>query len=135
MIDIEKELFNLIEKELRSKYPKIFITGEYVKSPSSFPCVSIIEVDNQIYRNTCTTDYIENHAQLLYEVNVYSNRMKGKKTECKEIISNIDSQFGKLGFTRVMMNPIPNEDSNATIYRIVARYRAIVSKENVIFRR
>lgn len=134
MINIENEIFNIVSTKVREKYPKIFMTGEYVKSPSSFPCVSLIEVENQIYRNTRSTESIENHAQVLYEVNVYSNKTGGKRTESKEIISLIDNQMEKLGFTRTMMTPIPNED-NATIYRIVARYGAIVSKDNVIFRR
>lgn len=134
MINIETELFDIVSSKIREKYPNIFMTGEYVKSPPTFPCVSLIEVDNQVYRNTRSTESIENHAQVLYEVNVYSNKTKGKKAECKEIISLIDSQMERLGFTRTMMNPIPNED-NATIYRIVARYRAIISKNNMIFRR
>lgn len=134
MIDIETEVFNILTAQVRKKYPKIFITGEYVKSPPSFPCVSLVETDNQIYRSTSSTDYIENHAQILYELNVYSNKTRGKKAECKDIISLIDEQMGRLGFTRTIMTPVPNEN-DATIYRMVARYRAIVSKENVIFRR
>lgn len=134
MIDIEAEVFSTVSAKVRERYPKIFMTGEYVKSPSSFPCVSLIETDNQIYRNTRTTGCIENHAQVMYEVNVYSNRKQGKKSECKEILGFVDKQLEALGFTRTLMAPIPNE-REATIYRMVARYRAIVSKENVIYRR
>ena len=130
MIDIETEVFSTVSEKVREQYP----TGEYVKSPSSFPCVSLIEVDNQIYRNTRTTECIENHAQVVYEVNVYSNRTKGKKAECKEILGFVDKQLEALGFTRTLMTPVPNE-VDATVYRMVARYRAIVSKENVIYRR
>lgn len=134
MIDIESEVFNIVSKATRAKYPKIYMTGEYVKSPPSFPCVSLIETDNQIYRNTRDSGTIENHAQVLYEVNVYSNKMSGKKAECKAIIAFIDTQMEALGFTRTLMNPVPNEE-DATVYRMVARYRAIVSKEKVIYRR
>lgn len=134
MIDIEPEVFSIVSANVREQYPKIFMTGEYVKSPSSFPCVSLIEVDNQIYRNTRTTDCIENHAQVVYEVNVYSNRTKGKKAECKEILGFVDKQLEALGFTRTLTTPVPNE-VDATVYRMVARYRAIVSKESVIYRR
>lgn len=56
MIDIETEIFNSISVKVREKYSQIFLTGEYVKSPPSFPCASIVEVDNQIYRNTRTTE-------------------------------------------------------------------------------
>lgn len=115
-------------------YPKIYMTGEYVKSPPSFPCVSLIETDNQVYRNTRDSGCIENHAQVLYEVNVYSNKTSGKKTECKAIIALIDSKMEALGFTRTLMNPVPNEE-DATVYRMVARYRAIVSKNKTIYRR
>lgn len=134
MIDIETELFGMVAAKVRAKYSNIFMTGEYVKSPPSFPCVSLVEVDNQTYRNTRTTECNENHAQVLYEVNVYSNKKTGKKAECKAIIALIDAEMQRLGFTRTMLNPVPNEE-DATVYRMVARYRAIVSKENVIYRR
>lgn len=134
MIDIESELFSLVSAVVRAKYPKIYMTGEYVKSPPSFPCVSLIETDNQIYRNTRDSGAIENHAQVLYEVNVYSNKTSGKKTECKAIIALIDSKMESLGFTRTLMNPVPNEE-DATVYRMTARYRAVVSKDKIIYRR
>ena len=128
MIDIETEVFSIVSAEVRKKYPKIYMTGEYVKSPPSFPCVSLIET------NTRDSGCIENHAQVLYEVNVYSNKTSGKKTECKAIIALIDSKMEALGFTRTLMNPVPNEE-DATVYRMVARYRAIVSKNKTIYRR
>lgn len=134
MIDIETEVFNIISAKVRDKFSKAYMTGEYVKSPPSFPCVSLIEVDNQIYRNTRTTECIENHVQVMYEVNVYSNKKNGKKAECKSIIGFVDREMDALGFTRTILNPVPNEE-DATVYRMVARYRAIVSKEKIIYRR
>lgn len=134
MIDAENEIFSIVFTVVKEKYPKIYITGEYVKSPPSFPCVSLIEKDNQVYRNTRDTTNIERHAQLLYEVNVYSNKTSGKKSECKAIINIIDEKMGSLGFTRTMLNPIPNED-DATVYRMTARYRAVIDKNKVIYRR
>ena len=70
----------------------------------------------------------------MYEVNVYSNKTKGKKTECKNIISLIDKEMTFLGFSRSMLQPIPNMD-DATIYRMTARYKAVISKDKLIFRR
>ena len=134
MINIEEEIFNDVYTEVRSKYPKIYMVGEYVKSPTSFPFVSLIEQDNYVYTKTQTSLSDENHCQLMYEVNVYSNKIKGKKTECKEIMALIDSVMLHKGFTRTMLQPIPNID-DATIYRIVARYTGVVSKDKQIFRR
>ena len=66
MIDMETEIFNEVSKQVRMKYPKIFMTGEYVKSPSSFPCVSLVEVDNATFRNSQTSDSKENHVAVMY---------------------------------------------------------------------
>ena len=134
MIDIENEIFSIVSKTVRAKYPKIYMTGEYIKVPPSFPCVSLIEADNQVYRNTRTTSNNENHAQVVYEVDVYSNKKTGRKSECKAILALIDNQMNNLGFTRSLLTPVPNEE-DATVYRMVARYRAIVSKDKIIYRR
>lgn len=134
MIDCENEIFNIVSSATRTIYPNIFMSGEYVKSPSSFPCVSLVEMDNSVYRSTQTSGDMENHVEVMYELNVYSNKTKGKKAECKKIAAFIDNKMAVLGFTRTMLNPIPNMD-DATIYRMTGRYKAIISKNNTIFRR
>lgn len=134
MINIEAELFSSVADKVRAEYPDIFMTGEYVKSPPSFPAVSLVEMDNSVYTSTQTSTELENHASLMYELDVYSNKTKGKKSECKAIAALIDKEMAEFGFTRIMLQPIPNMD-DATIYRIKGRYKAVVSKENVIYRR
>ena len=134
MIDVENQIFSTVASAVREKYPSIFMTGEYVMSPSSFPCVSLVEIDNAVYRNTSTNTVEENHAAVTYEVNVYSNNSSGKKAECKAIIALIDTQLANMGFTRTMLEPVLNMDE-ANIYRMLGRYRAVVSKEHTIFRR
>ena len=134
MINMENEIFNEVSERVRWEYPNIFMTGEYVKSPSSFPCVSLVEADNATFRNSQTSDGKENHAAVMYELNVYSNKTKGKKAECKEIVAFIDEILMELNFTRLMLEPVPNQDE-ATIYRMLGRYRAIVSKNKTIYRR
>lgn len=133
MIDIENELFTRIATELRSRFDNISVYGEDVRTPSSFPCVSIVEADNYTVRNTQDSGSNENHANLMYEINVYSNKTSGKKTECKEILSVIDDMFMGMGFTRTMKNPVTMDD--ATIYRMISRYTATVSKNQTIYRR
>jgi hypothetical protein len=134
MISVENEIFDRVSTRVRKKFPNVNMTGEYVKSPSSFPHISLEEKDNSAFTSTQTSAEHENHAVLMYEVNVYSNKTKGKKTECKELISIVDNEMQKLGFTRTMLQPIPNMD-DATIYRLTARYTAIISKDKMIYRR
>lgn len=134
MIDAELEIFAEISAKVRAKYPKIFMTGEYVSAPSSFPCVSLVEVDNATFRSTQTQNGQENHAAVTYELNVYSNKKTGKKAECKEIAAFIDELLMGRNFTRMLLEPIPNTQ-DATIYRMLGRYRAVIDKNHTIYRR
>ena len=134
MINVENTIFNIIAEAVKTTYLGVRVLGEYVKSPSKFPCVSIVEISNTAYDRTQTSGSLENHADITYEVNIYSNKTSGKKSECKEIASLIDNEFAALGFSRIMLQPIPNGD-DATIYRMVGRYRGVVSKDKVVYRR
>lgn len=134
MIDAEQEIFSEISVKVRAKYPKIFMTGEYVSAPSSFPCVSLVEIDNATFRNSQTQSGQENHAAVTYELNVYSNKKTGKKAECKEIAAFIDELLMERNFTRMLLEPIPNTQ-DATIYRMLGRYRAVIDKNHTIYRR
>ena len=134
MIDIESPLFTLIAGQLRETYPGIFVYGEYVPAPAGFPCVSIVEMDNSVYRPAWSNRTAEQYAEVMYEVNVYSNRSKGKKAEAKAIMDTVDDLLQQHGFERNMCQPIQNMN-DATIYRIVGRYRAVVSDDLTIYRR
>ena len=134
MIDVENSIFGGVSAVVRAAYPSIYMVGEYVNAPSKFPCVSLMEMDNQTYQRTEDSGGSENHVSVMYEVNVYSNKSVGKKSECKAIAALIDEQMLALGFARTMLQPIPNLD-DATIYRMVGRYSAIISKNKQFFRR
>ena len=46
MINIESEVFNTVATALRSEFTGIFVSGESVAAPSSFPAVTLVEDDN-----------------------------------------------------------------------------------------
>ena len=134
MIDIENAVFNRAVTRVREVFPDIFMTGEYVSSPPYFPAASLVEMDNSTRADTIDSGSGENHANVMYEANVYSNKTSGKKSECKAIIALIDEEMLALGFSRVSLTPVPNE-YDSSIYRMVARYRATVSSDMKIYRR
>ena len=134
MIDIENQVFDRAATRVREQFPDIFMVGEYVKSPSSFPAASLIEMDNTTRADTIDSGPSENPANVMYEANVYSNKKVGKKSECKEIIALIDAEMLAMGFERVALTPVPNE-YDSTIYRMIGRYRATVSANHTIHRR
>lgn len=131
MIDIESAVYTTVTTALREQFPGINIEGVATYSPAKFPTVCIEESDNYADRNTANTASNENYAVVVYEVNAYSNKSSGKKGECKAIISAVDEVMDGLGFTRNTKVPF----GDVSVYRIFARYTAIVSKNKTIYRR
>ena len=131
MIDCENEVYTRIARVLRDKFPGINIAGEYVNAPSSFPHVSITQSDNSVVSEQMTGS--AEMAQVMFEINIYSNKADGRKTECKSIAKVIDDVMFKMNFKRMALTPIPNME-DATIYRIVARYR-IMTDGKYFYRR
>lgn len=130
----EDMLFTKIATALRAEYSGIYVVGEFVNAPSKFPAVYIVEMDNTVNRAGRDSGCIENFADVMYQVDIFSNKNKGKKAECKSIAAFIDGMFARMGFTRSFLNPVPNMD-DGTIYRLTGRWIATVSKDNVVYRR
>lgn len=133
MNQIENEVFTKVKTKLVTDLgaDKVFVTGEYTPTPPFFPCVYISEADNfNAGFDGCNTEVVTG---VMYEIDVYSNKQNGKKAEAKSIMAIVDSVMTPLGFTRTLLQQIPNM-SDATIFRLTARYTAAVIN-NTIYRR
>jgi uncharacterized protein YqgV (UPF0045/DUF77 family) len=133
MTDILDELFGCVATDLRSEVEKIAVYGEYPTKPAVFPCVTFEESDNYPYVSSLDSSFKENHTNLMYSVNAYSNKTNGKLAECRAIIATIDNSMMKKGFLRKSMTPIRTD--NAEIRRIAARYEAVVSKNKTVYQK
>lgn len=131
MIDIESKVFQKCADAFRAAYPNGYIAGEYVPQPPKFPAVSLVEMDNTVNERAMDNGSIENAANVMYQVDVYSNLAKGKKAQAKAIIALIDEQLAQYRFVRTFLNPVQNFN-DATIYRMTARYRRIVTNDENI---
>ena len=129
MIDIENTVQTRIYNAVISAYPNALVAGEYLRSNSQFPAVTVIETSNTVHQRASAMSKIENAVDLLYDVNVYSNKTATKKSEAKAILSIVDAQFEAMGFIRTYCQPIANVE-DATIYRIVARYSKIQTEDD-----
>ena len=91
--------------------------------------------DDSINTSRIDSGNIENAVNVMVEVNVYSNKISGKKAEATEIMGAVDESMRIKGFTRIMCQPIENQ-ADATIYRMVARFTATIdAKHNTFIRR
>ena len=122
MIDIENTIFSPIRTALVNQFEDIFVTSEPTATTAHFPAVSIVQQDNYMSINKLDNSGRERYATVMFQVDVYSNKASGKKSQCKEIMSFIDDLLFALNFTRLSLTPIPME--NLGYYRLSARYRA-----------
>ena len=122
MIDCEAKVFQACADAFRAAYPNGFIAGEYVSQPPKFPAVMVVEMDNNVDERAMDNGNIENAVNVMYQVDVYSNLNKGKKSQAKAIVALIDEVLTQYRFVRTFCNPIQNMN-DATIYRMTARYR------------
>ncbi len=133
MTDIENDIIDLVNRQVKASFPQVTVAGTYVKSPSVFPFLSIEQRDSYGDSRTIDTMGAKNDVVML-EFNGYSNLINEKKRECKAIMALVDEIITGIGFTRIMLKPIPNE-SDGTVYRMTGRYRASVDRNKVIYRR
>lgn len=126
MIDVENIIFTNLSAAIKAFQSDCAVYGEYVEAPASFPCVTIVEADNRVLERTVSLDSNENHAQVMYEINIYTNDAQGKKTKAKSIADVIDKQMSDMLFTRTFRGQTPNVDR--TIYRISMRYSAVIGR-------
>lgn len=140
MIDIESDVYNAVRTAVLAEYPKCYVADAILATPPSYPCVYFLESDNTTYRGSSDSGSSENHVSVLYTLEIYSNKVggtkngkvvPGKKAEAKAIAKIVDGVMLEMGFRRTMLNQIPNQN-DATIYRIVGRYTALVSKKKQI---
>ena len=129
MIDIEAKIYTPLRNALVTEYPGIFVTSEPTATQAKFPAVSIVQQDSYMSINKLDNSGRERFATVMFQIDVYSNKASGKKSQCKEIMNLIDTLLFRLNFTRLSLTPIPMD--NEGYYRLTARYRAETDGETL----
>lgn len=122
MIEVEAKVFSPIYTALRDQYNGIYVTSEPAPIPSKPLAVSIVQMDSYSSIGKQDNTLEEKFSTVMFQVDVYSNKQSGKKSQCKEVMNFIDNMMFKLNFMRLTLTPVPMEDSG--YYRLTARYRA-----------
>lgn len=133
MIDIENQVISLVTDVLFQNNISATVESVLNLNPSTFPTVCVEEIENSTYDLSADSFSNENHASVGYEINVFTNDVSGKKQNAKDILAVIDRMLIARGFSRVSENALSLD--NGTKYRLIARYRATVGKDEIIYRR
>lgn len=128
MIDKENEVYTAIRTSILKKYPKADVSSMYVRSPASFPHVSVIQTDSYEPKALVDSSLEEKYTTLAFQIDVYSDDEVHKKTECKKIMQVVDETLRAKNFRREAMTVVPNM-ADDTIYRLTAKYTVMASSE------
>lgn len=122
MTNVFNYIFTEIATPVRESFSGVFVTGERINKPPQFPCVEVVEADNYEVATSIDNTLRENLTALMYEVTVFSNKQFGKRFECIDILSQIDTILKRMNANRIARIE-GYFDSEASIYTIKARYR------------
>lgn len=134
MIDYQNEIFTNVATNVRSNHQGTTVIGEYVRKPSKFPTVALDEIENVTVAELVDSSNEEKYSGLSYRLQVFSNKVGGKKAEARAIFATADSVMRGMGFRRITYSVTP-EIYDSTIYSVTATYEAIVDTNGVIYSR
>lgn len=126
MIDKENEIYTAIRNAVKKEYPDVLLSSSYIRSPASFPYVSVIQTDSYEPKKYIDSSGEELFTSLAFQIDIYSDDESRKKSICKQIMQTIDTTLKKMNFRRESLSAVPNM-ADATIYRLTARYTVIAS--------
>ena len=130
MVDVENLVIDSVNSALRESSFRVKVTSTQEPTPSVFPTVSVYEANNTSYRKTHDGEPHEHHVEVVYAVDVYSNKKSGAKQEAKDIFAIVDNVLQSFKFTRTAK--VPDSNADKSIYRITARYEAVIAEGQTI---
>ena len=134
MIDVLNEVFNTVAKAVRKAHSGVTVSGEYVRTPSKFPALTLDETQNVAVGDLVDSSDEERFSGLTYRLQVFSNKTSGKKAEARAIFATADELMRGMGFRRITYSTTP-EIYESTIYSITATYEAVVDTNGVTYKR
>lgn len=125
MIDVYNYIFTQVYNGVVTDTPTCKVAEGYPPVSSTFPIVTVNEIDNSTLEYSQDNDLKEHHARVSIGIEVYANG-EDKKATATHLAKLVDNLMQNLKFTRTMKAPMPNIDDS--IYRITLRYTAIVGE-------
>lgn len=134
MIDFNNEVFTTVATDVRDNHAGVTVVGESTRKPSKFPTVTLDETENVMVNQLEDSSKEEKFAGVTYKLQVFSNKLSGKKAEARAIFATADAAMRRLGFRRVTFAVTP-EIYESTIYQINATYEAVISAAGYVYKR
>ena len=124
MKDIDAATFTALKSGVKAEYSDALVTGEYVQTVKSFPCVSFLEISNEPFMRSLDLGLNENLTRAEYQIEIYT-RGNGKKKQARTIFALVDEIMSGRGFIRTFAQTVPNF-ADETGWRLITRYRKTI---------
>ena len=124
------EVYTKARAAVLSVYANAFVTSTYTPTPSKFPAVFVREVGSFTPTRYISLANTESVKEMTLEVQVFSNKTSGAKTEADSILSAVETALKAQYFYLISSAPVENADS--TVYRLAARFRRIIGGADTI---
>ena len=126
MIDVSNIVLREVKNKVHTVYSDCYITTTNPDEVTQGRVIALQEKNNTTYERSLDFENKEHHANVYYQVDVYSNSADGKMQDAKCLMKLVDEAMLGLSFKRTMCQPTPNVDRS--YYRMTARYEAVVSE-------
>lgn len=136
MIDIENRVATMVYNAIMdSDYSGAYVDSEKANVPPRFPAVYVIQTDSYEPRKARSSSRKEAFNRIAFDIEVYSNKASGKKSEAKAIMKIIDEVMTLDGFRRTALHFVDLTDTtnNTVVARLLSRYTAQVDSEGRIY--
>ena len=130
MIDYSNEIFSAVATDLRSAYKGVKVVGEYVSSPTTFPTVTIDEIQN--IPAHLDSAGLPKYAEVVYRVQIFCNGT-GKRAKAREIYGTVFERLSMMGLVSVSYTTTPAV-YNSEVYCITGTFRGVIDRDGVIYR-
>ncbi len=136
MIDIENRVFTMVYNAIMgSAYSDAYVDSEIANVPPRFPAVYVIQTDSYEPRNARSSSREELFNHITFDIEVYSNKASGKKSEAKAIMKIVDDVMRLDGFRRTDLSfvDLTVKTNNTVVARLLSRYTAEVDSTGRIY--
>lgn len=130
ILDIENKIIDDVQTFFANKSVQVNISSEFEDYPEDFPALMIRQIGSAVYTLTQDDDLTPHHWRVTFQLDTFSNKTSGAKSEVKKLMGLADEAMQALKFTLTSSDISTNFDR--TITRGTQVYRAIVGEPKTV---
>lgn len=130
ILNIENKIIDYVQTFFAGRGISVNISSEFDDYPEEFPALMIWQTGSSVYTQSQDDALIPHHWRVTIQLDTFSNKTSGAKSEVKNLMSVADEAMEALKFTLTKSDITTNYDRS--IVRGRQTYRAIVGEPRTI---